>query len=183
MRWVPRGINEYFPSHLMITSDHKSEPYNCQNPECVVCRYQIAIVAAVPRMLWSTVTRLIFDRSRYLGVRNVARFRLSIAAAAVIRCLRLMTSVELPDRGVQKLFVFRRRRWRIPVSGDDGGGGGGLLVIHRAISAAVHGGCFRPAVITSVVTGLVVLETADLVSRPLKTEILRSWSWSCYSWS
>jgi len=135
-------------------------------------------------MLWSTVTRLIFDRSRYLGVRNVARFRLSIAAAAVIRGLRLMTSVELPDRGVQKPFVFRRRRWRIPVSGDDGGGGGGgLLVIHRAISAAVHGGCFRPAVITSVVTGLVVLETADLVSRPLKTEILRSWSWSCYSWS
>ena len=32
-------------------------------------------------------------------------------------------------------------------------------------------------------TSLVVLETADLVSRPLETDFLRSWSWSWHWWS
>ena len=36
---------------------------------------------------------------------------------------------------------------------------------------------------TRVCPGLAVLETAVFVSRPLETEILRSWSWHLMSWS
>jgi len=57
-----------------------------------------------------------------------------------------------------------------------------VVTRHRRVLPRAPSNTWLPGP-TRVCPGLAVLETAVFVSRPLETEILRSWSWHLMSWS